>query len=407
MTQPTMLKGVVYFRENPRGNDTYWPISVAEIREVQDTFVTYMEHGLSLDHVCQHVDNSQYGMDADAVHDCALAFCAAALCIPHPRLSDLILYVREITRNNDSEVSQTLERLFNYNLIRKYEVMASITSDALDLLGVVAPVGVEDCILTYLINDKAIAPRIYAQASASEREKTLARVRYFPERSLGYLPDNPEYLGHREIIDLLVYQARAMMGVPDSTSRKYSLQLWADACKPSLDEPFSLLTMRCNSHDHGILDLEQTVRTLKAFGRECIAAIIKGTFLLYKDKADPVLLEKMMNAFQRADISKQEVFYLLCARMTHVEYADHEACRPTSPDHFIREMLRFTDSSNPLPFQQIALRLLESEPLAVIIDACNDDRTLNVAYGHFRDRRLLLKMSGSARDVAFGGDMGL
>ncbi|AXH59700.1 hypothetical protein [Pseudomonas amygdali] len=376
---------------------------MANIKVIQDAFVTYMEHGLSVEHITLHLDNSEYGMDDAALLNCVTAYCAASISIPHPRIADLLLYVREATRNFDEGLWRHLRSLFDYNPLRKYEVIAALPPKDVGLLTTVSPIEVEDCILAYLIGDKEVAHKIVREASTREREQALDKARHYADRPFGYLNDNPEYLGHREVIAKMVAQIKAMLGVVESSL--YDRDLWLNQPRPSLDEPWSLDTTKSTAIDHDVFELSETARTIRVAPQ----AIIEGIRpWLDADTTEEVpLIDKLVNAFEQGGLSRLEIFYTICGKLSHIEFLDQEACAPTTHNHFIRHMLKSLGGFYTKGRRQIAEHLIKSEPLDVLIDACELDGELKAAYGLFRDKRLLLKMSSAGRDQAFGSDIGL
>lgn len=399
---PPLLDTIPFFKENLNDGEL-WPISVANIKVIQDAYVSYMEHGLSLEHVSQHLDNSEYGMPDDAILECVLAYSAASISIPHPRISELLTYVREATRNFDEGLFRNLRRLFDYNPMRKYAVIAALDHDKVGYLTTVSPIGVEDCILAYLMGDKDAAHKIVREASTGDREKALDSVRHYSARPFGYMRENPEYLGHREVIAKVAVQIKAMAGIKDLFL--YDRDLLLKQPKPPLEDRWSLETTKSTALDHGVLDLDETIRTI----REVPQAFIEGIrAALDADTTQNVpLIDKLVIACEKGGLSRSEIFHALCRKLSHVEFLDQEACAPTLKDHLIRLMLRSLRNFNTKSRRQIAEHLIKSEPLDVIIEACEFDRELQTAYDLLRDKRLLLKMSSAGRDQAFGSDIGL
>ena len=399
---PPLLDTLPFFKENLNDGEL-WSISVANIKVVQEAIVSYMEHGLSLEHVSQHLDNSEYGMPDDALLECVLAYCAASISIPHPRISELLTYVREATRNFDEGLWKNLRRLFDYNPMRKYAVIAALDPEKVGYLTTVSPIGVEDCILAYLMGDKDVAHKIVREASTADREKALDSVKHYSERPFGYMRENPEYLGHREVIAKLAVQIKAMMGVKDLFL--YDRDLLLKQPKLSLDDRWSLETTKSTVIDHGVLDLDETIRTIRVVPQAFIEGIRP---VLDANTTDYVpLIDKLVEVCEKGGLSHPEMFYTLCGKLSHVEFLDQEACAPTLNNHFIRQMLRSLRNFYTKGRRQIAEYLIKSKPLDEIIEACDSDRELQAAYDLLRDKRLLLKMSSAGRDHAFGSDIGL
>lgn len=399
---PPLLDTMSFFKENLADGEL-WPISVTNIKVVQDAFVSYMEHGLSLEHVSQHLDNSEYGMHDDAILECVLAYCAASISIPHPRISELLLYVREATRNFDEGLWKNLRRLFEYNPLRKYAVIAALPPKDVGLLTTVSPIGVEDCILAYLMGDKDVAHKIVREASTRDREQALDSVKHYPARPFGYLNEKPDYLGHREVIAKVAVQVKAMMGIKNLFL--YDPDLLLNQPNPSLDDRWSLETTKSTAVDHGVFDLDETIRTIKVVPQAFIEGI--RPVLDANTTAYVPLIDKLVEVCEKGGLSHPEMFYMLCGKLSHVEFLDQEACAPTLHNHFVRQMLRSLRNFYTKGRRQIAEHLIKSEPLDVIIEACESDQELQAAYYLFRDKRLLLKMSGTGRDQVFGSDIGL
>lgn len=415
MNTPIFLDPAWHFAD-PSLTEDAWGISGERVRVIQDAFIQYMEAGLDLDQICSHLKFNDAELEDIADKQSTLwadllsttkAFCAVAMCRPHPRLGELVDYIAQIGAERREDIGDELGRLFAYNPYRKYRVFESLDNFALDKLTIFSPLTVKDTTLIYLINDKEQVNRLCNFFSEDQRKAASQNIKPFPERVHGWVQNAPAYLAHREVITMLGLQARAITDVGHDDSRLFDRQKWVASPAPDFSSPWDLNSLRTDDQDHGLFDRPETLRTIAKYPAECASAVASMLGAASRMPPHQGLLKKIAHTFLDAGLKGHVVFNLLCRDMSLVDIDDLEAAGSIDQEAYIREALNYFNGAWPEARRIIAGALIAREPLERIQSACFSDRLKAIAYSVIPDQALLTQMNPEGRDKAFSSDLGL
>lgn len=401
MTSPRMINADLYLQD-----DDSWTLALEHIQDIQEAFVGYMELGLGFEDVMQHMGSEEefFFADTERVKDATCAMCAVAICIPHPRINDLVGYIADIGADCVDEIKYGLETLFEYNLGRKMMVIKALDFVSMDQFSQFSPMTHEDATLIALLNDPALVKKTGSYLSKDDRQEGVLGVVYSPDRALGWVEGHPDLIPHGEVIERLRAVSKMISsGTPTTCDR----QRWLDqggvidlGAKWCLDDVMS------ESFDLSVLDMPQTKRTMAMFPNECIKAIQEQ---MTKNSINGPLeiLGTLAQTFMDAGVSGEMLFYLTCRDMSLIDYTDFKDRVDANQGEFIREAVGYTQAQWPLYRRKMTEQIVRQIPIGDLLEHCFNDRLLNAAYAIVQDKRLIASMQPTGRDQAIAGDLGL
>ncbi|MBD8088948.1 hypothetical protein IFT48_03065 [Pseudomonas fluorescens] len=406
MTSLRLLDADLYLKDET--SDFCWDLSYEHICHVQDAFVSYMEEGLSFDDILEHVESEDEDFEFESVPrmDAARAFCAVAMCVPHPRIQDLVGYIADVGGNHRDEIQSVLDTLFEYNMGRKMMVAQTLDSIGLEHLMQFSPLTADDAKMLVLINDPKLSKRLDPYLKPEVRQEGILGVTYRPARTIGWVDNNPEIIPHTEVLMRLKRLGNTLStwsyGEAASTCDAGS---WLENSDIDVKEQWTLEGIESTEIDLSVLDMPQTKRTMALFTSECVAAIVGE--LKSNDPIHRTILGKLTQTFLDAGVDAHKLFYMTCRGMSAIEYTDFQERGGVDRGDYIREALNYTQAQWPIQLRQMAEHMVAQEPVESLLSHCFSDRLLNAAYAVIPDKRLLTQMGSTGRDKAMASDLGL
>jgi len=408
MTSPRMLNADLYLQDDT--SSFCWTLAIADIQDIQETFVGYMEQGLSLEELMEHMESNEeefFHAENERVMDATRAMCAVAMCIPHPRINDLVGYIADIAADHSSEIEGVLDTLFEYNLGRKMEVIKALDWLSLEHFVRFSPTTGNDATMAALLNDKNIVKKLASYLPSSQRREGVLNILHAPGRVMGWVDDNPDIIPHAEVLERLKRLAKCISTFSyGAAPETFDRALWLEQGGTiDVTEQWCLQDVLAQDIDVAVLDMPQTLRTIALFTNECVSAI--SSEIKSNDPTQEELVIKLTQTFLDAGVSGEQLFYMVCRDMPLIEYVDYQERSGGNKGDFIREAVNYTQAQWPVYRRQMAAHIIRQESVEDLLEHCFSDRLLNCAYAIVHDKRLLANMQPTGRDHAMAGDLGL
>lgn len=391
--------------------DKQWDLSTERIRIIQDAVLQFKNLAFDLEDIANSLYNPGLVAGSENLMDCARAFCAAAMCLPHPRLSEIIDYVGIIGSEDTFEISNAMSLLFDYNPMRKYRVIESLDEAGLKNLKDFLSIYTKDVALALIVNDEKHVHK-FTDYDYKRTQNALTQIKYFPERAVGWLEPDPQYFAHAEVIGALSKQGTAIVNRLSDLSDQdplYDRDKWLELGPVSLDEPWHMRSLIIDKRDHGIFDRPETLRTIKAHPGESIAAFAEALRSGDAHEFDRDLIAKAVDTFIESGLSPNSLFNQLCQGMSLMDHNDRVETNRLDPESFMRNAVIFSGAAASPALGYVAACIVAKEPFELIHKACFTDHQKKLLCHIFPERKLdiMRTMEDSGKDRVFSSDLGL